>query len=66
MTINCIERRIEVLEHLWNRHHDERICGILLKQLNSDITYFLGEKLPKELDDRLTLLAEEVENAYNK
>lgn len=60
MTINCIERRIEVLENLWNRHHDERICGILLKQLNSDITYFLGEKLPKELDQRLEVLENDI------
>ena len=62
MTINCIERRVEVLEHLWNRHHDNRICSILLKQLNSDITYFLGTKLSDDLEKRL----EALENAINQ
>lgn len=62
MTINCIERRVEVLEHLWNRHHDSRICSILLKQLNSDITYFLGEKLSDDLEQRL----EALEDAINQ
>ena len=65
MTINCIERRIEVLEHLWNRHHDARICSILLKQLNSDITYFLGEKLNDELENRLTALEKEIYDVNN-
>lgn len=60
MTINCIEQRIKVLEHLWNKHHDERICSILLKQLNSDITYFLGEKLPDDLEKRLCDLEKEL------
>lgn len=62
MTLGCIERRVEVLEHLWNRHHDNRICSILLKQLTSDITYFLGEKLPEDLEKRLDELDEEINN----
>lgn len=58
MTINCIRKRVEVLQHLWDNHHNKKICSILLKQLNSDITYFLGEKLPEDLEKQL----EELEN----
>lgn len=65
MTLGSIERRVEVLEHLWNRHHDNRICGILLKQLTSDITYFLGEKLPEDLEKRLDELDEEINHGNN-
>lgn len=65
MTLGCIERRVEVLEHLWNRHHDNRICNILLKQLTSDITYFLGEKLPEDLEKRLDELDEDINNGNN-
>lgn len=60
MTINCIKERINILEHMWNRHHDTRICSILLKQLNNDITYFLGEKLPDDLENRLCDLEREI------
>jgi hypothetical protein len=60
MTIDCIRKRTEVLQHLWNRHHDNRICSILLKQLTSDITYFLGEKLPEDLEKQLDQLEDEV------
>lgn len=60
MTINCIKERVIILEKLWNRHHDNRICNILLKQLTSDITYFLGEKLPEDLEKRLDELDEEI------
>lgn len=65
MTIDCIRKRTELLEHLWNRHHDTRICSILLKQLNSDITYFLGEKLNDELENRITALEKEIYDVNN-
>lgn len=60
MTINCIEKRVEVLEHLWNRHHNKKICSILINQLTNDIVFFLGEKLPEDLEKRLDKLDEEI------
>ena len=50
MTINCIRERVLILKKLWNRHHDPKTCNILLQQLNNDISFFLGEKLPDDLE----------------
>lgn len=66
MTIDCIRKRTEVLQHLWNRHHDNRICSILLNQLTNDIVFFLGEKLPEDLEKQLDELDEEINHDYNK
>ena len=60
MTIDCIRKRTEVLEHLWNRHHNNKLCDILLNQLTNDIVFFLGEKLPEDLEKRIDVLDEEI------
>lgn len=60
MTINCICERIYVLKKLWNREHDTKTMKILLNQLNNDIVFFLGEKLPQELDNEIEELENEV------
>ena len=60
MTLDCIRKRTEVLEHLWNRYHNTKVCDILLNQLTNDIVFFLGEKLPEDLEQRLDRLDEEI------
>lgn len=60
MTINCIRKRTEVLRHLWNEHHNKKICNILLQQLTNDIVFFLGTKLPEDLEQQLDQLDEEI------
>lgn len=65
MTIDCIRKRTEVLQHLWNREHDHKTMKILLNQLNNDITFFLGEKLPDDLEEQLNALDEEINHANN-
>lgn len=60
MTINCINERIKILKKLWNREHDARTMKILLNQLNNDIVFFLGEKLPKEIDKSIEEFEKEV------
>lgn len=60
MTINCIRKRTEVLQHLWDEHHNKKICDILLNQLTNDIVFFLGEKLPEDLEEQLDRLDEEI------
>lgn len=62
MTINCIEERVKILKKLWNREHDARTMKILLNQLNNDIVFFLGEKLPDDLEKEITRLEKEVQN----
>lgn len=60
MTINCINERVKILKKLWNREHDEKIMKILLNQLNNDIVFFLGVKLPKDIDKDIEELENEV------
>lgn len=60
MTKDCIYERLFILEKMWNRHHDSKVCGILLRELNRDITFFLHEKLDQELEKRLSRLDEEI------
>lgn len=60
MTIETIRKRTEVLQHLWNRYHNNKICDILLQQLTNDIVFFLGEKLPEDLEKQLDTLDEEI------
>lgn len=60
MTINCIDERVKILKKLWNREHDEKTMKILLNQLNNDIVFFLGEKLPKDIDKDIEELENEV------
>lgn len=65
MTINCIDERVKILKKLWNREQDSRTMDILLKQLNSDITYFCSERLPYELQIQIDELTEEVHEHGN-
>lgn len=60
MTINCIKERVKILKKLWNREHDEKTMKILLNQLNNDIVFFCGEKIPENLKIQIDELAEEV------
>lgn len=60
MTINCIDERVKILKKLWNREHDQKTMKILLNQLNNDIVFFLGEKLPPDIDKEIEDLENEV------
>lgn len=62
MTINCIRERTLILEKMWQEHHNKKVCNILLQQLTNDIVFFLGEKLPEDLEQRLDQLDEEIHN----
>lgn len=64
MTINCIDERVKILKKLWNREHDHKTMCILLKQLNNDICFFLGKKLPPDLEKEIDELEKEV-NKYD-
>ena len=65
MTIGCINQRLNIIEKMWNRHHDAKHCKMLLQQLSSDIVFMCNEKLPEDLDERLDKLIDEVnENDY--
>lgn len=65
MTINSIEERTKVIEKLWKRTSNKKTCNILLQQLTNDIVFFLGVKLPEELEERLDRLDEEINHADN-
>lgn len=60
MTISCIDERVKILKKLWNREHDQKTMKILLNQLNNDIVFFLGEKLPPDIDKEIEDLENEV------
>lgn len=60
MTIDCIEERVKILEKLWNRYHNKKHCDVLLNQLTNDIVFFLGIKLPKDLEDRIDKIDKEI------
>lgn len=65
MTINCIEERVKILEHMWNTHHNKKVMKILINQLTTDIVFFLGEKLPDDLECRIDELDKEVYDDIN-
>lgn len=60
MTIKSIETRTYALEYLWEKYHNKKICSILLQQLTSDIVFFLGVPLTKELEERIDKLEAEI------
>ena len=60
MTINCIYERTLILEKIWQEHHNKKVCDTLLQQLTNDIVFFLGEKLPEDLEQRLDQLDKEI------
>lgn len=65
MTINCIKERVLILKKLWNRNHDAHTINVLLSQLNNDIVFFLGEKLPDDLENEIDELEKEVSKYGN-
>lgn len=65
MTVECIHERVTILEKLWNRYHDKKCCDILLQQLTNDIVFFLNVKLPKDLEERINKLDEEIHDDCN-
>lgn len=60
MTIKTIESRVYALQHLWNKYHNKDVCNILLQQITSDIVFFLGVPLTKELEERIDKLEAEI------
>lgn len=60
MTINCIKERVLILKKLWNRNHDAHTINVLLNQLTNDIVFFLGKKLPPDLEKEIDELEKEV------
>ena len=60
MTKDCIRERVLILEHMWEHNYNKKVCSILLRELNRDITFFLHEKLDPELEERLNKLDEEI------
>ena len=62
MTLKCIEERVKVLESLWNRTSNKKVCDILLQQLTNDIVFFLGVKLSDNLEKRIDQLDKEIHN----
>lgn len=65
MTINCIKERVLILKKLWNRNHDAHTIKVLLSQLNNDICFFLGKKLPQDLEKEIDELEKEVSKYDN-
>nr|DAM36796.1 MAG TPA: hypothetical protein [Caudoviricetes sp.] len=45
---------------MWNEHHNKKVCNILLNQLTNDIVFFLGVKLPKDLENRIDKIDKEI------
>lgn len=62
MTIKSIESRTYALEHLWEKYHNKKMCSILLQQLTSDIVFFLGVQLTKELEERIDKLEADIDD----
>lgn len=60
MSVDTICERKNIIKKLWNRNKDQHVCGILLKQLNNDITYFLHDKLPDDIEKELRDLSKEI------
>lgn len=56
MTIESIRERTYILENMWDKYHNKKVCSILLQDLTTDIVFFLGEKLPEDLEKTLDRL----------
>lgn len=65
MTIKSIESRPYALERLWEKYPNKKICSILLQQLTSNIIFFLGVPLTKELEERIDKLEADI-NDYEQ
>ena len=53
MNIKQVEQRTKELEFLWNTYHNKDVCKFLINRLSTDIVFFLGQKLPQNLEERL-------------
>ena len=60
MSVDTVRERTIILKKLWNRNHDAHTIKVLLSQLNNDIVFFLGEKLPDDLENEISELEKEV------
>lgn len=60
MSVDTVRERTIILKKLWNRNHDTHTMKVLLNQLTNDIVFFLGEKLPDDLENEISELEKEV------
>lgn len=60
MSVDTVRERTIILKKLWNRNHDAHTIKILLNQLTNDIVFFLGKKLPPDLENEIDELEKEV------
>ena len=60
MSIDTVRERTKILEKMWDKHHNKKVCDILLNQLTNDIVFFLGVKLPKDLEETLDRIDKEI------
>lgn len=65
MSVDTVRERTIILKKLWNRNHDAHTINVLLSQLNNDIVFFLGEKLPDDLENEISELEKEVSKYDN-
>lgn len=60
MNIKTVEERTEKLEFMWKAYHNKKVCKLLLDELSTNIVFFLGVMLPKELEERLDRIEDEI------
>lgn len=60
MSVDTVRERTIILKKLWNRNYDAHIIKVLLSQLTNDIVFFLGKKLPPDLEKEIDELEKEV------
>lgn len=60
MSVDTVRERTIILKKLWNRNHDTHTMKVLLNQLTNDICFFLGKKLPPDLEKEIDELEKEV------
>lgn len=60
MSVDTVRERTIILKKLWNRNHDIHTMKVLLNQLTNDIVFFLGKKLPPDLEKEIDELEKEV------
>lgn len=65
MSVDIVRERTIILKKLWNRNHDAHTIKVLLSQLNNDICFFLGKKLPQDLEKEIDELEKEVSKYDN-
>ena len=65
MSVDTVRERTIILKKLWNRNHDTHTMKVLLNQLTNDIVFFLGKKLPPDLEKEIDELEKEVSKYDN-